>query len=351
MKPRKLIDLRGFLYCFVNLQLITLQVHLDAMKFILSFFISGLITFSAFAQYLEPASSSYAIRSYQLGKAHDFRNLLLVGLVDTYEFRYIESPTFIPTVLLQIQKESAGKYKAIVRTSSRSEYTNNRNRGKALYEYTASVDSFDAALFKSVFDEVIDKTHYPVETEIGVDGSTHHFISKFGVKSGIIWSPDSGFTETIIRILNIYIERIKKSRKHVSLTVNERKTLEEVLAASRYSPGIKDYEWLLSFQKSIQKNKDKYFGSLSLKERATVEYLLTEMDARIRRQFAFGNINDKAAVYSIVNDVENAFLFSILHERNLDYNNPKYLEFINDNLFRSLIKEFKLEDQINKNGK
>lgn len=346
-----MIDLRGFLYCFVNLQLITPHLHLDAMKFILSFFISGLIAFSAFAQYLSPAKNFYAIQNDRFDKAAKFRSLLLRGLNDDFEFRYIEFPSFTPTILFQIEAEADGKYLAIVRTSSRSEYTNNRNRGKALYEYKASVDSFDAALFKSVFDGVIDKTHYPVELIIGSDGSTHHFISKFGLNSGIVWSPDSGSTATVIRILNVFIERIKKSKAQASLSENERKTLEQVLAASSYSPKIEDYEWLLSLQKSIQKNKEKYFGSLSLKEQENVAYLLTEMDARIRRQFAFGNINDKSALHSIIYDMENAFLSSILHKRNLDYNNPKYLEFINDNFFRSLIKEFKLEDQINKNGK
>lgn len=316
------------------------------MKCILSFFVSTLITVSAFAQYLKPAKSSYAIRSYHLDKSPDFRNLLLRGLVDTFQFRYIEVPTFTPIILLQIQATPEGIYKAVVRTSSRNEYTNNRNRGKAVYEYSASIDSFDAILISSVFEEIIGKTHYPIEMNIGVDGSTYHFISKFGVESGIIWSPDSGPIKMVIRILNIYIERIKKSRKYVSLTANERKALEEVLKACRYSPGIEDYEWLLSFQKSIQKNKDKYFGSLSFEERKTVAYLLTEMDARIRRQFAFGNINDKATLYSIVYDMEDAFLFHISHERGfpLDRKHPEYLKFINDNLFRSLIKEFKLED-------
>lgn len=317
------------------------------MKFILPFFISSLITLSAVAQYLSPSNNAYAIRNDRLNKGPDFRALLLGGLEDKFEFRYIEAPTFTPSVLLQINEKSDGTYRAVVRTSSRSEYTNNRNRGKALYEYSASVDSFDAKLLSAVFDGVIDKTHYPVEMNMGLDGSMYHFISKFGIRSASIWSPFSGDLAITIRILNIYIERIKKSRKQVSLTENERKTLAEVLAASSYSPGIEDYEWLLSFQKSIQKNKEKYFGSLSLKECEYVVYLLKEMDARIRRQFAFGNINNKAALYSIVYDLEDAFLFEISIERGfaLDYNDPEFLKFINDNLFRSLIKEFNLEDK------
>jgi hypothetical protein len=300
------------------------------------FIIVIFFTLSIKSQSLEPNKSIFEIFDFQFEYYSKLRTKLFKNLADNPKIRLVINESFSLESVFQIEKSENG-YVAKVNTVNKSVYYTKDLDSVSLIEFNSKINSSDVELLSKVYQKIIANTHHRYTNMIGLDGGTYNFsVWDFGLKSGVIWSPNDSVHKSVIDVTKILIKDISSNRKNVSLSSKNRKTLLKVYQKLNEGKKIQDYNVMIKIKENLEANKQYYFSKISEDKREKLEEILIDCERELLIEFAVSGYN-KQRFIDIINYRKQQFE-GIMDESFDSLVDEKFLSILEDNIFIKLIK-------------
>ncbi|WGF93989.1 hypothetical protein [Aequorivita marisscotiae] len=167
MKNRLLIILFGLLFCIPNV--------------------------NAQNDNLEPVESIFDDYDFQFEYYSLIRKVLMNGMSDYPEVRFLIIPSFSVEEVVAIEKENE-KYFIVHHKMSKSIWYTDKNKEKIkVKKKKVEISESDMKLYKELFKKAITHRKYPDKEIMGLDGVNYYFsVADRPLKTGTVWSPKSG---------------------------------------------------------------------------------------------------------------------------------------------------------------
>lgn len=167
MKNKLLIILFGLLFCIPNL--------------------------NAQNDNLEPVESIFDDYDFQFEYYSLVRKVLMNGMSDYPEVRFLIIPSFSVEEVVAIEKEKQ-KYFIVHHKMTKSIwYTEKNKENIKVNKKKVEISESDMKLYKELFKKAIAHRKYPDKELMGPDGVNYYFsVADRPLKTGTVWSPKSG---------------------------------------------------------------------------------------------------------------------------------------------------------------
>lgn len=184
----------------------------------------------SYYDHLTPGNDIYSISDRQFDYYSNIRKILFNGLSDRPEIRFIVMPSFTPKNVLDIQKDNKdGNFYLIYRICEKMIDSNKNNEEVKVKEYKTEIDSASVQLIKSLFLKAIKQTKYPENEIDGRDGINYHFFAwDYGLKTGMIWSPQTPKMRQLVEIGKTLINLAKSDSSKITFDKNFVETINKL---------------------------------------------------------------------------------------------------------------------------
>jgi hypothetical protein len=190
--------------------------------------------------HLEPVHGFFDSYNFSFEYYSNVRKVLLNGLSDRPDVRYLILPSFSPESVLDIELDR-DNYKCflIYHICEQKICYNKQWETVKVKKYKTEMDIKSAKLLISLFSMAIAQVRFPPPVEKGGmvairhDGENYYFSVKevgYGMKSGKVWSPEPGTKmNKLVTIGNKLIELAKSDTEIVIFSDELQKEIEELI--------------------------------------------------------------------------------------------------------------------------
>jgi hypothetical protein len=168
---------------------------------------------------LEPVKDIFSVYDFQFEYYSRVRKILFNHLSDKPQIRFLVMPSFTPENVLDIELDRENnKYFIVYHICEEMIWDNDKWKRIKVNEYRKEINQESAELVKTLFKKAILKSKFNEAKFPGLDGVSYYFsYFEFGMKSGSVWSPESG--TNMGRLVAIGNELIKLAERDEN-TVN-----------------------------------------------------------------------------------------------------------------------------------
>jgi len=216
------------------------RIYRFVITLILLFNIGITIAQSISDDYLKPVGGIYDIYNFQFEYYSKVRKVLFSGLSDKPEIRFQIMPSFTPENVLDIEfDKDKVKYYIIYQICTQMIWNNEKWEKIKVSRFKTEIDEKSVKLLKSLFSKAIAQVRFPPEVKEGerstirFDGTDYYFTVNergYGLKSGIVWSPDKGTKMAKLVDIGCELIELAKSKKEiVKIEGKLQKDIEELI--------------------------------------------------------------------------------------------------------------------------
>lgn len=143
--------------------------------------------------HLEPVESIFDEYDYRFVYHSDIRKILMNGMSDIPEVRFLIIPSFATEEVVAIEKEDENYFIIHHRMTKSIWYTDENKEDIKVQKTKVQISKSDAQLYIDLFKVAMSKRKYPVEMNFGNDGNNYYFsVYDSPLKTGTVWSPRKG---------------------------------------------------------------------------------------------------------------------------------------------------------------
>ncbi len=162
--------------------------------------------------HLEPVEGYFDMYNYRHEYYANIRSILLKGLAERAEIKYLVKPSFEAEYVLQVELDPQSRKNTICVKKAKESIWYAKDKSKIEVEtWRNSISQEDVDLIKQLYRNAILKTQYVVRDGMGLDGTTYFFtVSDRGMMSGQTWSPSGGTTmDKLVKISEAIVKEAK----------------------------------------------------------------------------------------------------------------------------------------------
>ena len=192
---------------------------------------------------LKPVDGIFGIFNFQYEYGSKVRKVLLNGLTDKPEIRFLVIPSFTPEIVLDIEsKRDSNKYYIVHHICKAMIWSDTDWEKIKVVKYKSEIDKESVQLVKSLFEIATSKVKYPeriINSDgsekfiSGLDGVNYYFsiyLTGHGIRSGTVWSPnEESKMGKLVAIGNKMIELAKSGKEKVSFDTEFKKSIENLI--------------------------------------------------------------------------------------------------------------------------
>ena len=151
----------------------------------------SILNAQSYGDHLEPVGGIFDVYDFQFEYYSRVRKVLFEGLTDAPEIRFQVMPSFTAEHVLDIEvNRELDQYYLVFHSCEKMIWDNEEWEKVKVKKYRKAIDEKSVDLIRSLFDLAISQVKFPEEEIVGLDGTKYYFsIRKYGMKSGVIWSP------------------------------------------------------------------------------------------------------------------------------------------------------------------
>ena len=163
---------------------------------------------NAQSEHLEPVESIFDEYDFRFEYYSLVRKVLLNGMSDTPELRFLIIPSFSVEEAVAIEKRN-GKYYIVHHKMKKSLWYTRKNKEKiGLEKKEVEISESDVKLYHELFKVAVNERKYPDKELIGFDGVNYYFsVEDVRLKTGTTWSPSEN--SVLDRLVDIGYSLIK----------------------------------------------------------------------------------------------------------------------------------------------
>ncbi len=142
---------------------------------------------------LEPVESIFDEFDFRLEYYSLVRKVLMNGMSDYPEVRFLIIPSFSVEEVVAIEKTDSTYFIVHHKMKESIWYTEKNKEKIEVEKKRVEISKSDAELYRELFSTAINKRKYPEKELWGTDGVNYYFtVSDRRLKTGTVWSPKSG---------------------------------------------------------------------------------------------------------------------------------------------------------------
>lgn len=178
--------------------------------------------------HLEPVKSIFDEYDYRFVYHSDVRKILMNGMSDTPEVRFLIIPSFATEEVVAIENESDKFFIVHHKMEKSIWYTDENKEDIKVQKTKVQISKSDAQLYIDLFKVAVEKKKYPEEPIFGTDGTNYYFsVSDSGLKTGTVWSPRKGTKmKELVDIGNSLIKLALQTEKGKFVQLNDETRLK-----------------------------------------------------------------------------------------------------------------------------
>ncbi|AGC77796.1 hypothetical protein LX97_02024 [Nonlabens dokdonensis] len=178
--------------------------------------------------HLEPVKSIFDEYDFRFVYHSDIRKILMNGMSDAPEVRFLIIPSFATEEVVAIEKEDENYYIIHHRMTKSIWYTDENKEDIKVQKTKVRISKFDAQLYIDLFKAAMSKRKYPHKMNFGTDGNNYYFsVYDSPLKTGTTWSPRKGTKmKELVDIGNSLIKLALQSEKGKIAQLNDETKLK-----------------------------------------------------------------------------------------------------------------------------
>lgn len=171
---------------------------------------------NAQTEHLEPVESIFDEYDFRFEYYSLVRKVLLNGMSDTPELRFLIIPSFSVEEVVAIEERN-GKYYIVHHKMKKSIWYTEKNKEKiGVNKQETEISKSDMELFQELFKVAVNNRKYPNEEIFGLDGVNYYFsVSDKRLKTGTTWSPkENSKLDRLVDIGYLLIKLASQTKKN-----------------------------------------------------------------------------------------------------------------------------------------